>query len=273
MSVNLSKLPRVGFIGFGAIGKTTFSALSGAMPEEQDPCDFVAGVLLRQSSLLPQDTTLTRDHFVTDPNALLARHPELVVECAGHQALQDHGPRVLAAGIDLLVVSSGALADAALLDTLTETAKAAGSKLYIAPGAIAGLDWLNAAALAGLTSVTYRSRKPPAAWAGTEAPVSVDKATVFYRANVREAAHRFPKNVNAAATVALASVGMDNTELELIADPDIRHNVHEVYAEGAAGKIELRLENAAEPANPKTSIITGFSLAQCIRRRSLTVIT
>lgn len=273
MPVTPAQLPRVGFIGFGAIGKTTFNALAGVMSDGQDPCGFVAGVLLRQSSLVPQDTALTTDHFVTDLDALLARRPELVVECAGHQALQQYGAEVLAAGIDLLVVSSGALADAALLDRLTDVAKASGSKLCVAPGAIAGLDWLNAAALAGLTKVTYKSRKPPAAWAGTDAPQTRDAATVFYKSTVRLAAHRFPKNVNAAATVALASVGMDETEIELISDPEICQNVHEIYAKGAAGKIELRLENAAEPANPKTSIITGFSLAQCILRRGLTVIT
>lgn len=268
-----SKLPKLGFIGFGAIGKTTFRALRGTLPEAHQPDDFVAGVLLRQGSKASNDSGLKKGSFLTNAEDLIARHPELVVECAGHEAVNQYGAKILDAGIDLLIVSSGALADAGLLNELSTTARHTGSKLLIAPGAIGGLDWLSAAAIAGLEKVVYKSRKPPTAWDGTEAPKMVEKAEVFYRSSVRDAAHRFPKNVNAAVTVALAGIGLDDTHLELISDPNITENVHEVYAEGTAGTLELRLRNAAEPGNPKTSLISGFSLAQCIRHRSLTVVT
>ncbi|MEV0188262.1 aspartate dehydrogenase [Kitasatospora purpeofusca] len=273
MPSNPAKLPRLGFIGFGAIGRTAFRALRGLPSEVHQPDEFLAGILLRRGSNGSHDSGLEEGKFVTNAEDLVARRPELVVECAGHEALKQYGPEVLGAGIDLLIVSSGALADTALLDELSATARSRGSKLLIAPGAIGGLDWLSAAAIAGLDKVVYKSRKPPQAWAGTEAPTAVEEATVFYSSSVRDAALRFPKNVNAAVTVALSGIGLDDTKLELISDPNIAENIHEIYAEGAAGILDLRLRNAAEPGNPKTSLISGFSVAQCIRRRSLTAVT
>ncbi|MEN0140339.1 MAG: aspartate dehydrogenase [Rhodococcus sp. (in: high G+C Gram-positive bacteria)] len=265
--------PKLGFIGFGTIGRTTFRALREISQGSQRPDDLVAGVLVRHGFIPSPDSGLGSRAFVTDLDDLIARRPELVVECAGHEALHLYGARVLDAGIDLLIVSTGALTDNGLLDELSAAADRSGSKVLIAPGAIGGLDWLSAAAIAGLDRVIYTSRKPPTAWQGTDAPQTVDRAEVFYRSNVRKAAHRFPKNVNAAVTVALAGIGVDDTRLELISDPTITENIHEIYAEGAAGTFELRLRNTAEPGNPRTSLISGFSLAQCIRRRSMTVIT
>jgi aspartate dehydrogenase len=257
-----STMIRLGFIGFGSIGSIAASVLKSEAPWVR-----VVGVLVQRMRPSADDIP-----FVVDLPGLLERRPNLVVECAGHEALATHGAAVLAAGIDLMVVSVGALADPVLHANLLGAASSSGARLHVPAGAIGGLDWLSAAALAGLDDVIYRSRKPPRAWAGspghgaTLTPSS--PARVFFRATVREAALRYPKNVNVAAAVALATIGFDRTKVELMVDPDIDENIHEVEAIGRAGSFVLRLCNTSDPANPRTSVITGYSVANSLLRRS-----
>ena len=62
---------------------------------------------------------------------------------------------MLAAGIDLIAVSVGVLADADYRDRVLTTAKGSGASLEIPAGAIGGIDAIAAARHAGLTRVTY----------------------------------------------------------------------------------------------------------------------
>jgi len=123
--------------------------------------------------------------------------------------------------------------------------------------------------LGGLDSVRYRSIKPPAAWRGTPAEQAIDldrieTQAVAYRGTAREAALLYPKNANVAATVALAGLGFDRTEVEIVADPAARYNTHEIEAEGASGTLALRLVNLPSPENPKTSALTALSLVRAL---------
>ena len=103
------------------------------------------------------------------------------------------------------------------------------------------MDAIAAMRMGGLETVRYRSRKPPVAWRGTPAEKVVDLATlakpaVLYRGNARQAALLYPQNANVAATVALAGLGFERTEVELVADPAAPGNVHEIEATGTAGR-------------------------------------
>ena len=82
--------------------------------------------------------------------------------------------RCLRGGIDCLVISVGALADPALFGRLKAAAQDGNSRILLPAGAIGGIDAIAAMRVAGLTSVRYRSRKPPAAWRGSPAEKVVD---------------------------------------------------------------------------------------------------
>ena len=92
-----------------------------------------------------------------------------LVDCAGHSGLAAHGVAALSAGIDVVTLSPGALADAALAAELASAAEAGNARLHLASGAIGGLDALRAAAAGGLTAVRYTGTKPPPGWAGSPA--------------------------------------------------------------------------------------------------------
>ena len=195
----------------------------------------------------------------------VADKPDLAVDCAGHGALREHGPALLARGIDVVTISNGALADADLAGRLETAARSGGAQLRLLAGAVGGLDALRAARTGGLTRVTYVGRKPPAGWTGTAAEEVLDldrltEATEHFRGSARDAALRFPHNANVAATVALAGLGLDETQAVLIADPGIARNRHEIVAEGAFGRLRFEIEGLPLPGNPKSSALTAMAV-------------
>lgn len=268
---------RVALIGFGAIGQRL--AL-GLLQHPETVC--LTGVLVHERA--PARAAATgalaglHDHITEDREAWLAAGPELVVECAGHAAVDAHAEAVLRAGCDLLLVSVGALTDDARCARLRALASASGCQVQLVSGAIGGIDWLAAAHDAGLHAVVYRGRKPPAAWRGSPAEATHDLDTLqapvcVFEGSAREAARAYPRNANVAATVALATLGLDETRVELWADPGVSDNRHEVEAWGEAGRLRLQLENRPDPDNPRTSLVTAHSaLRGVLNRRAALVL-
>jgi aspartate dehydrogenase len=203
----------------------------------------------------------------------LPRDTTLLVDCAGHQGLAEHGPDALRRGIDVLTVSIGALADQAIMEALETSAKEGGATLQMASGALGALDVLRAAAIGGLASVSYRGRKPPEGWRGSPAELVLDlgkpliQAATHFKGSARDAALAYPKNANVAAAVALAGLGLDDTSVELIADPDAAGNTHEVEATGSFGTMKFSITGKGLPDNPRTSALAAMSVVAAIIQR------
>jgi aspartate dehydrogenase len=253
---------RFGLIGCGAIGgEVVRASREGGM----GPAVQLAAVLVRRPRAEP-------DPLVThDPEIFLERGLEVVVECAGHQAVREHGLRCLESGCDLVLTSIGALVDDDLRRRLEQTAERAGRRLTIASAGIGALDILAAAAVGGLTRVQMTVRKDPSAWYGTEAEGLCDLATlreplVIYEGGVREGAARYPQNVNISAAVALAGLGLDRTELTIVADPTIRSHVIEIFAQGAFGSFRFCEDALPTPENPKTGKLVAMAVIKTIRQ-------
>lgn len=251
---------KIAVIGCGAIGSFVIEQLNA------EPAIEVTAVF----SVPPPATCSVP--VVTSMDELLSTGPELVVECAGHQALRECGEAVIRAGVDLLVVSVGALSDAALERSLREAASK-GGRLLIPGGALGGLDALSAAREAGLDSVEYSGRKAPAAWKGTAAEdmialSSVTSAVTFLECDARTAARQFPQNANVVAALALAGLGFEKTKVRLIVDPAANGNHHSFVARGAFGEISASIRSTTLPSNPKTSLLAPFSLIQTIKKRA-----
>lgn len=191
---------------------------------------------------------------------------DIVIDCAGHQALAAHGPEILTRGIDMITVSIGALANPKTADALENAAKTGHSKLFLASGAIGALDCLSAARAGKLASVTYTSRKPPVGWKGSPAEhkLNLDNMTggpeTHFEGTAREAALSYPKNANVSAAVALAGLGFDDTRVRLIADPATEQNVHEVEASGDFGTFRFQISGNALPDNPRSSALAAMSI-------------
>jgi len=243
----------VALIGYGGIAQDVVAALCEAGGGTK-----IVGVLCRPGRAAKARAALGDIVVVEALADLLALRPDIVAEVAGQQAVAEHGPDVLRRGVDLLVISVGALADPALFDRLKTAAREGKSRML-------------------LDAVRYRSRKPPAAWRGSPADkvADLDKLTgrtVLYRGTAGEAALLYPQNANVAAAVALAGLGFERTEVELVADPDAPGNVHEIEAEGAAGRIAIQLQGKPSRSNPKTSALAALSVARALINLDATIV-
>ena len=261
---------RVVLVGWGAIGRTV-----GRLLADSDASVEIVGVAVRSSDA-PRDGLPAGARLITDPAGLAGLAPDVVAEAAGRESVGPWARATLARGADLIVSSVSAFADAALLAELRALAAAHGASIQIQPGALAGVDALAGARLLGLDSVEHRIVKPPVAWRGTPAdePGVLDdlaEPVVLLEASAAETADRYPKNANVAMTTALAGLGPDATRVVLIADPAATANRHEVRASGAFGELDVRIDNAALPDNPKSSAMAALGLARAITNRGTTL--
>ena len=248
-------------IGCGAIGEAVAGYLAG-----HDNVEIGVAIVNRGRESRARDVFGVAVEVASSIDDVTTQ-VDLAVDCAGHPALRQHGEAVLSRGINLISVSSGALADAGLYDRLAAAAERGGAQLRVASGAIGALDALSAAGVGNLTQVTYRGRKPPQGWRGSPAESKLDldslsEPTVHFSGSARKAALEYPKNANVAASVALAGIGFDETTVELIADPGVTRNVHEIVAEGDFGRYEFRIEGESLPDNPRSSALTAMSVVR-----------
>lgn len=242
---------RVGIIGRGAIGK----AVAGAVQRQELPSCVLSGVVTRGSRT-----------SITD----LLNESDIVVEAAGHEALAEHGPHVVASGVDLLVVSVGALVDDGLMRRLRPSD---GGRVLVSSGAIGGLDLLRAAAIMGpLYQVSLESRKRPdiliQPWmdsAVADRLAAGRDVVEAFTGSAREAARRFPQSANVAATLGLATIGLDATRVSIIGDPDAAAMRHTIRAAGAAGTYEIVVENTPSADNPRTSALVAYAVVRALR--------
>lgn len=257
-------------IGFGAIGQALASHLKAEVNLR------LVQVIVSPASL--EATQMICAHMapyakvLSDLNLDSGERPDFVVECAGHEAVASHVVAALGAGVPCIMASVGALHDTALLQRLDSASREGGTRLQLVAGAIGAIDALAAASVGGLDEVRYVGRKPPLSWKGTPAEQAFDLAhlkapTTIFVGLARQAALEYPKNANVAATVSLAGIGLDRTQVQLVADPSVTSNVHTIMARGAFGRLELTMENLPLVSNPKTSALTVYSLVRAIKNR------
>ncbi len=254
-------------IGYGAVGKYVYDALRTSTHSH------IKAVLCRSGREESAQAALVSEVKCLSDLTQIDASIDLVVECAGHQAMISHVPTLLRRGIDVIGVSNGALSDVQVATELEQAAIDGGSKLQLLAGAVGGMDTLSAARNAGLTRVRYRGIKPPEGWKGSLAEKTVDLDAIegpvtHFKGTARQAATDYPKNANVAATVALAGVGLDDTLVELVADPALSVNRHEIEAVGAFGQFSFIVQGNALAGNPRSSALTAMSVVQAIERRN-----
>jgi aspartate dehydrogenase len=263
---------RVTLIGCGAIGASVLELLHG---------DADVGV---EAVVVPRDGHARARELLGRwaPTARLVERldgadtPALLVECAGHGAIEEHVLPALRRGVPCIVASIGALADDGLAQRIEAAARSGGTQVQLLSGAIGGIDALSAAQEGGLDAVVYTGRKPPQAWKGTPGQDVCDldaltEAFCIFSGNAEQAAQLYPKNANVAATLALAGLGMQGTQVKLYADPAVSENIHHVQARGAFGEFELTMRGKPLAANPKTSALTVYSVARALLNRGRAV--
>lgn len=257
---------RTVFIGWGAIN----SRVGALLVERKTAVDIIGIATLdtpEARAALPAGT-----RFLASPDELAALKPDLVVEAAGRAAIEQWAPAALAAAPEMIIASTSAFCDDALLARLIVLAERNGSRIQVPSGAIGGIDALASAAVLHLEEVVHQIVKPPRAWKNTPAEklIGLDalkERKVFFSGTARQAAADYPQNANATVVTSLAGVGLDKTRVEMVADPASTKNGHRITARGGFGQMEITLENNPLATNPKSSELTALSLVRLIEHR------
>ena len=123
----------------------------------------------------------------------------------------------------------------------------------------------------------YRTVKPLAVWRRSAASDMVDldavqAETTILRGTVRELAVAFPQNLNVAVGIALAGLGLDRTEMELVADPALTVTVHELEFWAKPGHAKLKLVGTDPDPLTDCADYTAFSVLHTLRTRFAPVI-
>jgi aspartate dehydrogenase len=237
---------KVGLIGCGAIG----TLISEAVERKLVVCnelilyDYDGKKAEKLKSSLRFPVTA-----VTNLDKMLRLKPKVIVEAASQQAAREYVELIVSEGIDLIVMSTGAL-----LGLNVQS-----NKIHVPSGAIGGLDALSSAALAGIDEVVLTSRKNPRAL-----ELNNKEAKVVYEGYAEEAARLYPREMNVAATLAL-TVKPAKVRVQVVSDPTVKRNTHQVQVKWRLGEMFLRFANDPHPENPRTSALAAWSAIRLLQ--------
>ena len=200
------------------------------------------------------------DAEVVDTIEELIERSDLILEAAAQSAVRNSVPKILENGVNVIIMSVGALMDSEFKNHLERLADESNVKIYLPTGAITGIDTVKASTMGEIESISLTTRKPP---------VSLGMTLEGNEGKASEAVNKFPKNINVSSTLSLAS-GID-VDVKIIADPKIDKNTHEIHLKGSFGELITRTANVSSPDNPKTSMLAAFSAACLLNKLSKTI--
>lgn len=247
---------KVGVAGIGAIGNTVCQALKNG----------IEGYTLEAISDVVEQTRIDVPNVDFET---LAQKCDLIIECLPPHIVPALAEPALKAGKDFCTISSCSIL---MYPQILEWHDLSTSRIIVPSGALIGLDGVNALKNMGIKNAKIISTKPPMGF--STAPFvekngidlgAIEVPTQLFSGNAFEAAIGFPANVNVAATLSLAGVGAGNTQVEVWADPQTEFNSHEIIVESEFSRINAKVQNKPDPANPKTSVLAAQSIIATLR--------
>ena len=200
-------------------------------------------------------------------------HCDLVIEAASQVAAKDILSKTVGRGVDIMVMSVGALVDDDFREMVYDKAKNCDARIFIPSGALFGTDGLRAASQDELSTVELVSTSGPKSLANIDyfdkQGINVNdikERKVMYSGTAREAVKLFPQNINIAATIAILGVGFDRTTVTIVLDPDAKTNDHELIVKGKFGTSNSHTYNVPSPENPSTSYLASLSAITALKR-------
>lgn len=198
--------------------------------------------------------------------------PDLVVEAASKEVVKQMAPNLLASGIDMVILSVGALADETLVEQVKEAGQRTGARLHVASGAVGGFDLMRAVGFGGLTYAQIHTTKNPRSLNGAPyldgTTLSEEKECLVFEGSAREAIKGFPQNVNVAVSTALATLGVDDTRVKISSAPGVKTNTHDINLSGEFGNVEIKVSVKPSKENPKSSALAAWSVLALLEKMS-----
>jgi aspartate dehydrogenase len=255
---------KIGIVGLGTIGQVLARALDAGI----DGLTLAAVSVRDPAKAEPLIAGLTSAVPCLSIEALVEA-VDVVVDCAVAASLPAIARPALLAGRILVTLNSGALLGR---PDLFDLAQHTGGRLVVPSGGIIGFDGLRALAEAGFDRVLLVSRKPPESLAGAPHVVTqgfdlsnLAEPMLVFSGSAANAAIGFPANANVAATLSMATLGPDRTEMEIWADPAIDCLYQEIQVTSPAASFRIEVRSHKMPDNPRTGTLTPLSALAALR--------
>lgn len=258
---------RIGIVGCGAIGSRIARSVAH---ELKNDCTLngLYDIDVDKARRLSDEVSVKN---IVQPSLKdLIKGCDFVVEAVKAKDTKDIIRQAIQAKKSVLAMSVGKLLHAHEIFRLAIKNHCA---ILLPSGAISGLDAIKAASMAGITSLTLTTRKPPSGFAKSphisQKGINLDRIeseTVIFDGDVDTAVKLFPENINVAATVALACGVKNKMRVRIITAPDFKRNSHEIDCIGEFGRMVSRTENVVCPDNPKTSYLAVLSAIQTLKQ-------
>ena len=260
-----NKRVKIGIVGCGAIGSGTASYIDKKLTSVA----FVSCLADKDIKAARGLQKKLRSAPKIYDTVALVKKVDLVIETASGAAASFLLKKVITYRKDLIILSVGALIDKASL--LKEAAKRK-INIYVSSGAVSGLDGLGALSMGNIKKVSLTTSKPSRGLIGAEYLkkkgidlTNLKKERTVFKGGVKEAIKHFPKNINVAVAISLASA-FKKVEVCIKADPKLKRNVHHVVVDSQEAKLSIRVENIPSKTNPKTSALAILSTQQLLKK-------
>jgi aspartate dehydrogenase len=191
---------------------------------------------------------------------LLALKPDYIVETASPDAFKSFAIDALKNGSSIITLSIGAFADKAFYEEVQQTAQENNAKVYIASGAIGGLDVMRTATMMYDSKATFTTQKGPRSLRGSDVydPAIETEEKEVFRGSAKDAIALLPHQVNVSVAASLATVGPENIDVSINSIPDYVGDRHTIT-------IQNEEIDAVISVYSKTPAIAGWSVVNTLR--------
>lgn len=208
--------------------------------------------------------SLRGNFLISEPGDFL-RKIDMIIEAASVEAAEELIHQALKYKKDILLLSVGALLKIKNIFTL---AARRGINIYIPSGAICGLDGIGALSKGKIKKISLITTKPLKGFGKIKIPgkkiilSKINSPKIVFQGKAEEAVKYFPRNINVAATIFLAT-GI-SPQVTIIADPKVKYNSHHIKLCSSEANIDIKIENIPSKTNPRTSQLAILSTQQLL---------
>lgn len=257
---------KLGIIGSGSLGSIIGKYISKELYEDYEIVGILSGKIENAENLSNQINCKAYDSL----DEIIKDKPDYIIEAASPSVVKDSTFKILENGINLIVLSVGAFADEGFYAKAAQLAKANNCRVHLASGAVGGFDVLSAAVLMEDVTVGITTEKSPSSLNGAPflegRELSQDISEEVFTGTAKEAIEVFPKNINVAVATALATIGVNRTNVIIRSIPEIKSNKHTISLKGETVKVTVEIESIPSPDNPKSSSIAAWSVISLLER-------
>jgi len=250
---------KVGIVGCGTIGGLIAKACVGRLNKK---IELVALCDIDDKKINALNKKLKLELPKSGMDSLIKKS-SLVIEAASGKISGQVLEKCIKHKKSCIIMSVGGLIGK---ESILKKAESQNVRVFVPSGALCGLDGVKSASVGKIYAAKLTTRKNPKALKGAPYIVhkkidlnSIKGEKVIFKGNVIAAIKGFPQNVNVAASLSLAGIGPQKTEVNVVVSPRYTKNIHEVELEGEFGKLFTRTENVPSLDNPKTSRLAAFS--------------